>query len=243
MGIPGKIEKPDRLELSQYLLVDTSLLVILGYLLLTLVIALAIAIVMSKDFWGGSLLLTLILLPWAIPPVVNGTMWRFLYNAKFGWINGLLYNMGIIQKYTTFLSKPSTIIEVVVVAYAWRTIPFSAIMLYAGLKTIPVELYEVAKVDGAGAFQQFRLITLPLLRPVILVLLVLRTMFELRAFDEIFAMTFGGPGDSSWVWTFYIYMNGFRFFKFGIASVGAVLLGLFTMVLILIYLKMFSEKN
>lgn len=208
-----------------------------------LVIALAIATVMNKDFWGGSLLLTLILLPWAVPPVVNGTMWRFLYNAKFGWVNGLLYSLGIISKYTTFLSEPSTIIEVIVVAYAWRTVPFSTIMLYAGLKSIPVELYEVAKVDGAGAVQQFRLITLPLLRPVILVLLVLRTMFELRAFDEIFAMTFGGPGDSSWVWTFYIYMSGFRFFKFGIASVAAVLLGFFTMVLIFIYTKVFSERN
>ena len=211
--------------------------------ILELVIAMGIATVMSKDFWGGSLLLTLVLLPWAVPPVVNGTMWRFLYNAKFGWVNGLLSSLGIIKQYITFLSEPSWIIEVVVYPYAWRTIPFSAIMLYAGLKTIPEELYDAARVDGANAVQQFRRITLPLLRPVLLVLLVLRTMFELRAFDEIFALTFGGPGDSSWVWALYIYMSGFRFFKFGVASVAAVLLGFFTMVLIFVYMRVFSERS
>lgn len=212
-------------------------------ILLELVVALGIAMVMNVDFWGGSLLLSLVLLPWAVPPVVNGTMWRFLYNAKFGWINGFLYSVGIIDTYKTFLSKPSIIIEVIVSAYTWRVIPFSTILLYAGLKTIPGELYEAGMIDGASRWDNFRFITLPLLRPVILILLVMRTMFELRAFDEIFALTFGGPGNSSWVWSFFIYMTGFRFFQFGKASVAAVLLGAFTMCLVFVYVKVFSIKE
>lgn len=209
---------------------------------LEVLLGLFIALILKQNFWGKPVLLAVILAPWAVPPVVNGVMWRFFFNSEFGWVNGFLYDVGIINQYMSLLSNPGIALYLVAFAYVWRTVPFSTLIFYAGVKSIPEELYEAARVDGANTWQRFLRITWPLLKPALLVLLVMRTMFALRVFDEVFAMTYGGPSNSTWTIGFFIYKTAFEFLHLGEASAAALFLGIFTAILALIYIWMFYTE-
>jgi ABC-type sugar transport system permease subunit len=179
---------------------------------------------------------TLMLLPWAVPPIVNGVMWSYVFNSSYGTLNAVLYHLGLIGNYVQWISDPRLAMAAVVAAYVWRTAPFGALLFHAGLQGIPEELYEAARVDGASSATSFRAITLPLLRPVLLVVLVLRTVFAFMVFDEILAITYGGPGDSTWVASWYIYSVAFRYLRFGVGSAAAFLLGAIVAVIAFVYI-------
>lgn len=168
----------------------------------------------------------LVLLPWAVPPVANGLMWSFIFNSRYGSLNATLYSLGLIDEFIRFLSSPVLAFAAVVVAYVWRVMPFSALLYHAALAGIPKDLYEAAQVDGATAWEQFRYITLPLLRPVTAVLLILRTAFAIMIFDEVFALTNGGPGDSTWTAAWYSYWTSFRLIQFDTGSASAFVLAI-----------------
>jgi multiple sugar transport system permease protein len=167
---------------------------------------------------------TLVLMPWAVPPIANGLMWSFIFNSRYGHLNATLYSLGFIDHFIRFLSSPTLAVMAVIIAYVWRVVPFSALLYHAALAGIPKEVYEAAEVDGANAWQRFWHITLPLLRPVTAVLLILRTAFALMIFDEVFALTNGGPGDSTWTAAWYSYWNSFRLIRFDIGSASAFIL-------------------
>lgn len=190
---------------------------------LEVVLGLAIALVINDRRVALSRLTRLlILLPWAVPPIVNGLLWSFVFNAQYGYLNRTLHALGLIQEYVNWLGDPRLALGAVIVAYVWRTTPFNILLYHAALQGIPQEIYEAARVDGASAWQSFRTITLPLLRPVIAVTLILRTAFGFTVFDEILAITQGGPGNSTWVAAWYTYRTAFQPpFNIGLGAAAA----------------------
>src|SRR5215813_9392118 len=160
--------------------------------LLEVVIGLAIALVISDErVWLSRLTRVLILVPWAVPPVVNGLLWSFILNAQFGYLNRVLHKLGLISEYINWLGHPWLAMGAVVAAYVWRTTPFNVLLYHAALQGIPATLYEAAAVDGASPWQSLWQVTLPLLRPMVAVTLILRTTFGFMVFDEILAIILG----------------------------------------------------
>jgi len=211
--------------------------------LLELLLGLAIALAMNQPGVRLSRVTqALILLPWAVPPVVNGVMWSFLFNSKYGYVNAVLMRLGLISDYVQWISNPTLAMVVVIIAYAWRTTPFAVLLCHAALRSIPPEIFDAAEVDGAGVWQRLWFIKLPLLTPTFVVLLVLRTVFAFMVFDEILAITDGGPGDSTWVATWYVYSFAFRYLKLGVGSAGAYLLSLVLGLLAFVYVRLLYRR-
>ena len=208
------------------------------------VAAVAIAILINQqDVWTSRITRFLILLPYAVPPIANGLIWAFIYNGKTGFLNRLLYSVGAIDGPIDWTANPDTALFAVAVPYIWRTLPFAVLLAHAALQGISKELYEAASVDGAGAWHRFVHITLPLLMPVIVVLLVLRTSFAVAVFDEILAVTQGGPGDATWVASWYSYKKGFAPpFDIGAGAASAFILALIVATLALAYVKLLYRR-
>jgi len=204
-------------------------------------LGMALTINMRRARFAG-LTKAVLLLPWAVPPIANGVMWSFIFNSKYGPLNAVLYKLGIIDGSIQWISDPTLALGAVVVAYVWRTVPFGALLFHAALQTIPESLYESASIDGAKPWQQWWYITMPLLRPTLLVVLILRTVFSFMIFDEILAITYGGPGDSTWTAAWYIYSTAFRFYKFGPASAAAFILTLVIAAIAVLYIRLLRDE-
>jgi multiple sugar transport system permease protein len=160
----------------------------------------------------------MIILPWAVPTVVSAQIWAWLYQPDYGLLNYLLLQAGFIAAPIEWLADPDWAIHAAVVMDVWKTTPFAALLLLAGLKSVPQELYAAARVDGAGAWQQFRRITLPLLMPIVVIVLVFRTMDAVRVFDAVFVLTGGGPGNTTETLSIYAYKTLFQTLQFGYGS-------------------------
>jgi trehalose/maltose transport system permease protein len=152
-------------------------------------LGLIVALVLDAPFLGRGALRAAMLIPWAVPTVVSAQMWRWMYNESYGVINDLLLRLGLIQAPVAWLANDRTAIAAVIVTDVWKATPFVALLLLAGLQNISEELYDAAKIDGAGPLARFLRITLPLLRPAIAVALIFRTLDALRVFDLIYVMT------------------------------------------------------
>lgn len=204
---------------------------------LELILGLAIAQLIHSHPPGWQFLRTSLIIPWAVPTIVNGTMWRWIYNADYGALNGLLLQLGIIDKYIPWLTKPDVAMNLVIIADIWHSVPFIALILQAALATLPADLEEAASVDGANALQRFLLIRLPLLRPAILVALVIRTVEAFRVFDIIYVITNGGPANGTVTISYLTYLEMFSFGHLGRGSALSFLISLFTLVMAFIYIR------
>jgi multiple sugar transport system permease protein len=195
---------------------------------LELVLAIAIALLIDQtSVWTGRITKFLILVPYAVPPIAGGLIWSFIYSFEYGFLNRILFTTGLSATAVNWTGDPATALFAVAVPYIWRTLPFAILLVHAALQGINHELYEAASVDGAGAIQRFWHITLPLLRPIIVVILVLRTSFAFAVFDEVLAITQGGPGDATWVAAWYSYKRGFSPpFDIGVGAASAYVLAL-----------------
>jgi len=211
---------------------------------LELVLGLGIALVIDDERAGLSRVTRLLLLvPWGVPPVVNGLLWSFVFHAQYGYLNRALLAVGVLREPVNWLGDPSLAMGAVIVAYVWRTTPFNVLLYHAGLRGIPPELREAASVDGASAWRGFWHITLPLLRPIIAVTLVLRTVFGFMVFDEIFAITQGGPGNATWVAAWYTYRTAFQPpFNVGLGAASAWVLALILAVAALAYVRLVGRR-
>lgn len=205
---------------------------------LELVLGLAIAQLIHTHPPGWRFLRTSLIIPWAVPTIVNGTMWRWIYNADYGALNGLLLQLGLIDKYIPWLTKPDAAMNLVILADIWHSVPFIALILQAALATLPADLEEAAAVDGATALQRFTLIRLPLLRSAILVALIIRTVEAFRAFDIIYVITNGGPAYGTVTISYLTYLETFSFGHLGRGSALSFLISLFTMVMAFIYIRL-----
>jgi ABC-type sugar transport system permease subunit len=192
---------------------------------------------------GWSFLRTSLIIPWAIPTIVNGALWRWIYNADYGALNGLLYSLGIITKYQSWLTDPFRAMNLVIIADIWHSVPFVALILQAALATIPADLEEAAAVDGAGVWQRFFAIRLPLLQPAILVALVVRTVEAFRVFDIIYVITQGGPAFGTVTISYLTYLESFTYGHLGSGSALSFLISIFTLIMALIYVRLFYRPE
>lgn len=179
---------------------------------LELLLGLSIALLLNRTFKGKGLMRTIVLIPWAIPTVVSAKMWEWLYNADFGLFNFLL------GEKINWLGNQFLALNAAVFMDVWKTTPFVVLLLMAGLQTIPRDLYKAARVDGAGSWTVFRAVTLPLLKPVILVTLIFRTLDAFRVFDAIYVLTGGGPANTTETLSIYAYKVLFQTLQFGYGS-------------------------
>ena len=178
----------------------------------------------------------MIILPWAVPTVVSAQIWAWLYQPDYGLLNYLLRQSGIIAAPIEWLADPDWAIHAAVMMDVWKTTPFAALLLLAGLKTVPGELYAAARVDGAGAWERFRLITLPLLMPIVVIVLVFRTMDAIRVFDAVYVLTGGGPGNTTETLSIYAYKTLFQTLQFGYGSALATAMFVIVVALSSLYL-------
>ena len=207
------------------------------------VLGVCIALLLNQTFPGRGILRTLILLPWAIPPVVNGLMWQWIYDSKIGALNGLLVSLGIISEYRGWLSDPTSALLALAFADVWNVLPLAVILLLAALQKIPAELYESARIDGAGPVQLFRYVTFPWLAQTLLVVLILQTLSAIRVFDVIYVLTAGGPGTSTTTLTWKTYLTTFETLDFGLGNAYAYTVSLITFGFALIYFRVLYRRG
>jgi multiple sugar transport system permease protein len=196
-------------------------------LALELLLGLALALLLHRPLPRRGLVRAVVLLPWALPTTVMALGWRWILNDPFGPLNGLLQSLGL--PVYGFLSQPATTWLFTVLADVWKTTPFVALLLLAGLQAIPSELEEALRLEGAGPWQRLRRLTLPLLAPYLLLAALFRLAQALGVFDLIQVLTGGGPASSTESLALYAYLNAMRFLDFGYAA--TLMLGMFALVL------------
>jgi len=201
----------------------------------------AVALVLNESFRGRGWLRAIVLVPWAVPTVVSSQMWRFIFNDRYGLFNFLLFGDAV-HRYWAPLAEPGLALMSIMVADVWKTSSFAALIVLAGLQGIPKELYEAASIDGAGAWQKFRHITLPLLKPALFLALLFRTIDALKVFDLVFVMTQGGPADTTNVLQFYGYKKSFAEGMIGYGSTIAVAVFLVSLLLSIVYIRLLGTR-
>ena len=199
---------------------------------LELVLGLSIAILLNRAFTGKGLMRSIILIPWAIPTVVSAKMWEWMYNSDFGILNHVL-GVNINWLGSTFWAMNAAIFMEV-----WKTTPFVTLLLMAGLQTIDGDLYKSARVDGASGWYIFGRITLPLLTPVILIVLIFRTLDAFRVFDAIYVLTGGGPANTTETLSIYAYKVLFQTLQFGYGSTISIAIFICVGVITILYVRL-----
>jgi|Deesub1362A_J573_1020465.scaffolds.fasta_scaffold00395_22 multiple sugar transport system permease protein len=227
-------------KVAMHSLINTFLFVFISTFF-ELLFGLVIALVINRQFKGRGFVRAAVLIPWAIPTVVSSQMWRFIFNDKYGLFNFILFGTDV-SSYKAWLAEPVFAFLAIIITDVWKTSCFAALLILAGLQTIPDELYEAARIDGASAWQQFRKITLPLLKPALLVALLFRTMDAFRVFDLVFVMTQGGPADSTNVLQFYGYKKIFTEGLMGYGSTISVLVFLISFAVAMLYIRFIGTK-
>jgi multiple sugar transport system permease protein len=220
-----------------WLTLRNSFVWVFGSVSLQFVGGFAAALLLHQSFRGRAFVRTITLLPWIVPGVVVALVWEWLYQPNYGVINDLLMRLGWLHERVAWLSDPVLAMPAVIAANVWRGVPFFAIMLLAGLQAIPDELYEAARVDGAGVLQRFLHITLPLLRPIIVVATATRIIWTFNYADLIFVMTSGGPANATQITSTYTLLTAYSTLDFGYAATLSVVLLLIMLVFTILYLR------
>ena len=204
---------------------------------LELALGLALALAMNQAFRGRGIVRAAVLVPWAIPTVVAALLWRFMFDSQAGIANVVLAGVGLLRHPLVWFVRASTAWVPVILADVWKTTPFVGLLLLAGLQSIDKELYEAAATDGASAWWQLRHITIPLLKPAILVALIFRTLDAFRVFDLIYVMTGGGPGTSTEPVAVYAFNTLLQNLEFGYGAALSVIIFLVTFGLAMVYMR------
>lgn len=220
--------------------VKTSLFYVIGSVIPALFISLILAMLTVKVIRFGNIFRTLIFIPVVLAPVVVAILWRFLY-FKAGMVNTLLSYVNLPQ--VPWLTTPHTALLSLIFIGIWRASPYFMVIFTAGLQSIPTTYYEAGRIDGTNAWSEFWHITLPLLKPVILLVIVMAVITALKVFAVPQLMTDGGPAGATEVIPLHIYKTGFEFFKMGRASAMSIILFAIMMVFSLVQIRLFSEKD
>jgi len=202
-----------------------------------IVIQLGVALLLNQKTKLQRFFRSAILLPWAIPLVVSSFIWRLILNSQYGVLNDILLKLDLINQPIAWLGGKWTALGAIVVTDIWTQTPLAVIILLAGLQVIPEQLYEASNIDGASVWQRFKHVIMPLWRPQILVVLMIRTMFSFRMFAIIFVLTGGGPGGSTHVWATHIYNLSFLYFRMGKGAALSVIMIFITIIFVGFYLK------
>jgi len=218
-------------------------LVTLASVAAELVLGMIIALLINRSFRGRGIVRASVLVPWALTTVVAAKMWAWIYDGRYGVANDLLMRLHLIDQPIIFLVKPEVTIWAMIGAEIWKTTPFMALLLLAGLQLIPNELYEATALDGASRWQAFWRVTLPLMKPTILVALLFRTIDAVRMFDLPRVLTNGGPGKSTETVVLYTYNTFFTSLNFGYGSTLAVATFLIVVFVSFIYIKVLGAPT
>ena len=199
--------------------------------IVTTLMALCLSLILNESFKGRNWIRVFILLPWAVAPVVSGVMWRYMFHQSYGLINAVLSSLGLIQKYVVWFDDPMVALSVASFATAWKALPFSTLILLASMQGISESLFRASKMDGANIFHRFQYVTLPHLRPTLIFVVVLQIISSLQAFDVIYTLTRGGPGQGTVVLNFLTFVNAFERLSIGTASAMAIMLAVLIVLL------------
>jgi ABC-type sugar transport system permease subunit len=192
-----------------------TLYFVAAFVLEATVVGLGMALVLHERFAGRPLMRSLLLVPWSLSRVVVGLLWIGILDFEFGALNGVLHRVGLIDGYIAFFKEGFRALNVLVSVYMWNQAPFATLLFLAGMQSIPEELYMAAAVDGAGYWRRLRYVTLPALRPILFLILVLSTVNGFLMLDLIYVLTMGGPGQETTTISWLGFQTAFSFFKFG----------------------------
>ena len=208
----------------------------------TTVVGLGMALVLQERFLGRPVMRSLLLIPWSLSRVVVGLLWIGLLDVEFGALNGLLYKVGLIDSYISFLKSGFSALNVLVSVYMWNQAPFATLLLLAGMQSIPTELYMAAEADGAGYWQRLRYVTLPALRGILFLVLVVSTVNGFLMLDLIYMLTMGGPANETTTISWLGFQTAFQFFKFGPGTAILYTLTVLCLILTVVYHKVVFRK-
>lgn len=208
-----------------------------------LVLGTLIALLLNMNFKGRGVVRALILIPWAIPTLVNASLWNWIFNANYGALNRLLMQFGLIDSPVLWMNNAKTALNMLIVADSWHMLPLSVIMMLAALQIVDESTIQASIIDGANAFQRFIHIKLPVMSPLMLVLLIMRTTQTLKVFDIIYMTTNGGPGNGTMAISFYIYFEIFKNLNYGRGAALSMLMALIVLGIAIAYKRMLKENQ
>lgn len=220
-----------------------SLIFTIACLITQYVIGFALALFFRRPFPGNGVMRALLLVGWILPPVVTGTIFKWIFDSDYGILNYILMNIGVIDEGIKWLTIGPTALFAIIIANLWVGIPFNLLLLLSGLHTIDDSLYEAAHVDGANPWQQFWKITFPLMKPVSISVLLLGVINTYKVFDLIYTMTKGGPVDATTTLPVYTYLETFKLFQFGNGAAASVLTLILPLVLSWFYVRSLNEED
>jgi multiple sugar transport system permease protein len=200
-------------------------------------LGLATALLLNQSFWWRGLARALVVIPWALPSVITALMWTWMYDYDLGVVNDILLRLHVIAAPIAWLARADTTLPAVIVALIWQGFPFFAVMLLAGLQTVPVELLEAAEIDGATAFQRLWNVTLPSIAEVIATALLLRTVWVANSLDVILVMTGGGPGYATYTVPLYAFLKAYSGMEFGYAAALSLIMTVMLLLVIYAYVR------
>lgn len=220
------------------LLLRNSLIYVIISVVAQFVLGLILALCLKTKFRGRGIYQSIVFLPWAFSSFVVGLMFRWSFNGEYGVVNDILMKMGIIKENVAWLGTPGLSLAVVIIAMIWMGIPFFGIMILAALQSVPDDIYEAADIDGCGMFRKFFSLTLPYIKPTIIMTVLLRTIWIFNSFDLIVIITGGGPVNYSQTLPSYMYSKAFASYDFGLASAFGVLLIVILGIYAVLFLKL-----
>lgn len=245
-----KLSRPDKIAWNNFenyaemfgdrnfgLLLKNSILYVVAAVLGQFLLGLGLALALNKKFRGRGVYQSIVFLPWAFSPFVVGLLFRWCFNGEYGVVNDLLKKMGFIDKGISWLGTPGLSLLVIIFAMIWIGIPFFAINILAALQSVPAEIYEAADVDGCGTIRKFFSLTIPYIKPTIIMTVLLRTIWIFNSFDLVVIITEGGPANYSQTLPSYMYSQAFSSYDFGLAGAFGVLLMVILSVYAVIFLK------
>lgn len=226
-----------------WLAVKNTFIFSLSSTFITFLFGFACAWCLSRIDRGSTFFRTLTMFPWAVPLIVSGFIWGWMFNPTYGVINDILLKLGAIKTPLNFTAEPALAMFSVILADAWTRIPFLTILVLAGLERIPAELYEAARIDGADVFHELRHISIPMVRGPLLTGLMITSVFSFRTIDAIFSMTQGGPAKATYVLGLYVVDNIYRFLNFGRAGAISVMLIVFCSLIASVYVYFLLKEE
>lgn len=216
---------------------ENSLLFVAVVVPALLVLGVLVALLLNEPFHGNTALRIGMILPWALPAAVAGLVWKWIFLDSWGAANGLLSWAGLIDRPIGFLGDPELARMAVVIVFIWAQLPLASIFLLAAVQSIAPELYEAAALDGAGAIGRFRTITLPGIRPMLLIVALFELLMAFTSFDLVYALTQGGPGTATTLISYFAWAESFRKLNFGMGAALAIMIAATSLVVILILMR------
>lgn len=206
-----------------------------------LFLGLIAALSLNRELWGKTAIQVLLLIPWVVPFVVTGVTWTFLFHPRWGAINDILIRLKLVSERVLWLEKPNTSLMSVMIAYIWKVYPYVMVLLLAGMKSIPEELYDAAEVDGADGLKKVWYVTLPMLKNIVSTIILVVGIWTFNTFDLMYVMTGGGPIYSSETIAMRIYKLAFSDFRFGLSSATSIIASAILVLVSIFYLRLEKE--